>query len=176
MPVIVAPRAEPRVVVVERRSATGVSVERTRGTIHQTQRQVAVAAPTSEAVAVATPGPQGKPGARGADGAGQVPPVPFGWGDAPRSVFVAPAAGILTIVRIQFTDAFDDTAAQVQVGTFDRPAAAMPAEYNAPASTLEFENSPDLALWAGAAVWLEIRPGASTRGAGLLFLTFLPTE
>src|SRR5690606_14114023 len=75
-----------------------------------------------------------EPGRDGKDGAGALPAHRFGWGDAPRTVFTAPRAGVLTLCRIQYTEAFSDMAATVIVGTPAAPAAAMPAEWNRPAS------------------------------------------
>lgn len=160
MPVIRDQGQRPHVVVVERRQTVSVPV------------------PAREAVAVATPGPQGGRGERGPagpDASGQIPPHPFAWGDAPANVFEAPSAGVLTIVRLQFTEAFNDPAAVVLIGTADDPGAAMPGTYNDPARAIEFENSPDLSLAEGEAVRLHIHPASASQGAGLLFLTFLPT-
>lgn len=120
-------------------------------------------------------GPRGEDGQPGADAAGQLPPRAFGWGDAPQVVFTAPADGVLTIVRLQMTEAFNGTGASIAVGTPGDPNAALPAAFNSPYSTFEFENSPDLALDEGDTVVLTVTPGTASAGAGLLFLSFLPT-
>lgn len=129
----------------------------------------------TEVVKVGTPGPPGPAGRDGVDAGGVVPPVAFGWGDAPRTVFVAPRAGLLTVVRVQYTVPFDGVGAQLAVGTLAAPEAIMPAGYNNPHTALEYENTPDLPLAEGEEVRLTISPGTASAGAGLLFLTFLPT-
>lgn len=121
-------------------------------------------------------GPPGAQGQPGIDAAGQIPPIPFSWGDAPADVYVTNRAGVVTVARLQFTEPFTDPAATVTVGTAAEPEAFMPAAFNAPASTYEFENTPDAPLADGEGVRLVINPGTSSAGAGLLFLTFLPTE
>jgi hypothetical protein len=129
---------------------------------------------TVQVVARGPQGPRGERGPPGADASGQVPPIPFSWGDAPREVFTAPTAGVLAIVRIQYTTAFNGSGASVRVGTATE--VAMPESYNNPYTTHEFENSPDLMLDEGDVVYLTITPGTASAGAGLLFLTFIPTE
>lgn len=129
--------------------------------------------------------PTGAPGVRGADGApgqpgidagGQAAPVPFAWGDASRVVYTPERDGVLALVRIQYTQAFNGAGASVILGTAADPDAAMPATWNHPYSLYEFENSPDLPLAQGEELVLTIQPGTASAGAGLLFLTFLPTE
>lgn len=145
-------------------------------------RAVTVSSPTARAIELGRQGVRGPAGDAGpagppgADAAGQIPPIPFGWGDAAATVFTPTRDGMVTVVRIQFTEAFNDPEATVQVGVAGDPGALMPAAYNAPGTTREFENTPDLPLAEGQGVLLTIAPGTSSQGAGFLFLTFLPTE
>lgn len=121
-------------------------------------------------------GPAGEDGQPGIDAQGQIPPIPFSWGDAPATVYTPEVDGMLTIVRVQYTTAFNGSGATLVVGTTADPDAAMPAAYNSPHSVYEYENTPDLPLDEGEALVLTITPGTASQGAGLLFLTFLPTE
>lgn len=121
-------------------------------------------------------GAPGAPGQPGIDAAGQTAPIPFAWGDAARVVYTPDRDGVLAIVRIQYTQAFNGAGASVVLGTAADPDAAMPAAWNHPYSLYEFENSPDLPLAEGEELVLTIQPGTASAGAGLLFLTFLPTE
>lgn len=158
-------------------STVVVNKDNTRLVVQQATVPVLVdraAVNTVEIVARGPQGPRGERGPAGADSSGQVPPIPFSWGDAPREVFTAPTAGVLAIVRIQYTTAFNGSGASVRVGTVAE--AAMPESYSNPYTTHEFENSPDLMLDEGDVVYLTITPGTASAGAGLLFLTFLPTE
>lgn len=165
----------PRPIVVSRPTATAIRDGQPGRSVVVQHAETPVRVEQARTVQVAAIA-RGVPGRDGRDGAGQVPPTPFSWGDAPRDVFIAPVDGLLTVVRLQFTTAFDDPAARVAVGTLADPGAALPPEWNRPASTIEFENTPDLPIAAGQAVRLVVEPGASAAGAGLLFLTFLPSE
>lgn len=118
-------------------------------------------------------GPQGVPGI---NALGQIPPIAFNWGDAPQAVYTAETGGFLSLVRIQFTQAFNDPSAQIIVGIAGNPDGIMPADFNQPTTIYEYENSPDLFMSMGDEVILTISSGISSQGSGLLFLTFLPTE
>lgn len=165
----------PRPIVLSRPTTTAIRDGQARRNVAVRAVRTPVQVEQAKTVRVDTI-QRGLPGRDGLDGAGLLPPIPFGWGDAPRAVFTPAADGILTICRIQFTQPFDDPAASVRVGTTAAPGAAMPAEWNRPASSLEFENTPDLPMAAGEPLILTIAPAASTQGGGLLFLSFLPTE
>lgn len=120
-------------------------------------------------------GPRGPQGERGADAEGAIPPHPYSWGDAPQAVFTAPVDGILTIVRLQQTVPFNGVGASIQVGLTVDPDALLPAAWVNPYSAHEFENTPDLPLIAGDQVRLTIAAGTASQGAGILFLSFVPT-
>lgn len=154
-----------------------VNRDNTTLVVQQAVNPVMVDRTANGTIGVVTAGPQGRrgeDGRPGADAAGQIPPVAFSWGDAPAAVFTAERAGVLTTVRIQFTTAFNGVGAQVRVDAATE--VAMPPEYNDPYSVLEYENTPDTALAEGDTVSLTVTPGTASQGAGLLFLTFLPTE
>lgn len=136
---------------------------------------------TSAAIAAARPsltlasqmGPRGPRGQAGAAG-DSVPPHTFSWGDAPQAVFEAPSAGVLTLVRIQMTTPFNGSGASIRVGTSLDSEAVLPAAWNDPYSTNEFENSPDLAMTEGQEVLLSITPGTASEGSGTLYISFVP--
>lgn len=154
--------------VIVQKNTTTVIVSGSRGGVASS-----ACCGTTDVVEIGTPGP---PGRDGRDAAGTLSPVSFNWGDAPRTVFTAPEDGFLTVARLQMTTAFNDPAATIIAGTVGAPEAVMPAAWNVPASTWEFETAPDLPLAAGESIILTIHPGTSTTGAGLLFLTFIPAE
>ena len=160
---------------------TRVIVQRNDGNLVLVQGQpstVVLDRPAARTVAITVPGPPGPPGAPGqpgVDAGGQIAPHAFSWGDAPVTVFTAPSDGVLAVVRVQFTTAFNGSGAAVEVGTPADPDAALPAAWNSPYTTYEYENTPDLMLTEGTQVRLTVTPGTASAGAGLLFLTFLPT-
>jgi hypothetical protein len=114
-------------------------------------------------------GVQGRPGAAG----GTIPPIDFAFGDAGSIRWVAPAAGTVTVVRLDFTEAFD-APAQVQVGITADHAALMPADRSDPTQLASFGVIADVEIAQGDGVWLEITPNGATRGAGTLYVSFVP--
>lgn len=178
--VIVQPGATPVVVqarpssVVAQTSAQPVTVQgrQTPVTVRGSQTPV-------QAIARATPvvvgNNIGRRGPRGPAG-DSIPPINFGFGDAPADVWTAESAGVLTIVRLQMRVPFDGAGAAIRVGLAGGdPEAILPAAWVHPYSDQEFEATPDLVLAQGDAVRLAITPGTATAGAGTLFLSFIPT-
>lgn len=130
----------------------------------------ATPAPVVEVAATGLRGPPGPPGQPG----GTVPPIPFGYGDAPGTIWTAPAAGTLAVARLKMTVPFDDAAASLSLGTAEDHEAVLPADLNAPSLIAEYEYTPDLRLAADQPIWIYPSPGTSVAGAGIVFLTFLP--
>lgn len=149
---------------------------------HRIVRPATVSTPVRVAAGVpvvnvgAAAGPQGPRGEPGLSGGGTTPPIEFAFGDAPGAVYTPSVDGMLTVVRLQMTTAFNGSGAAIELGTLADPAAAFPANFNDPYSTQEFEVTPDLPLLAGQSLRLTITPGSASQGAGLLFLTFIPTS
>lgn len=113
-------------------------------------------------------GPKGAPGAT-------IPKIEFAYGDAAGVVWTPTDAGVLTYVRIVVRTAFNGAPSTLAVGTLLDPEAAMPTAYSDLSMLQEFENTPDIHLAAGEAIYLTIAPGAgASQGGGWLLLTFLP--
>jgi hypothetical protein len=123
--------------------------------------------------AMGVQGPQGEPGL---SGGGTISPIAFSYGDASSAVYIPSADGTLTVARLVITTPFDGAGAHLALGTLAVPGAALATTDSDPATAGEYEVTADLELSAGEALRLTITPGAAaTAGAGLLYLTFIPT-
>jgi len=120
------------------------------------------------------PGATGATGPAGASGAGQVAPIAFSFGDAPHTIFTAPAAGVLSYVRVSIETPFNGVGASFELGTSIGDGSAMPSAYVDPHTVADYEHTPDLALTSGQHVYVTIIPGSgATAGNGVIFLQFL---
>lgn len=178
--VIVQPGATP-VVVEARPSAVAVTTGQSPVTVQGRTTPVTVRTGSTPVQAVKRQTPVlvgnniGRRGPRGPAG-DSIPPINFGFGDAPANVWTAESAGVLTVVRLQMRTPFDGAGAAIRVGLADGdPEAILAADQVNPYSDHEFEVTPDLVLAQGDAVRLAITTGTASAGAGTLFLSFIPT-
>lgn len=103
-----------------------------------------------------------------------VPPIPYSYGDAASIVWSAPVAGVLTIVRLDVTIAFN-VSSTIKVGVIGNIEALLAASENDPLHVADYEKAADFAVMAGQGIWLEITPGVGTsQGSGTLYVTFVP--
>jgi hypothetical protein len=125
--------------------------------------------------AMGAQGPAGEQGPAGVSAAGAVAPITFAYGDAtPATIFTAPAAGLLTRVRLLITEPFNGDMPQIRIGVNVNPDSVMPAAGNDPVNGGEFGRTPDLDLAEGDIVVLRISPGfGSSTGAGTILLQFV---
>lgn len=128
------------------------------------------------AVEVVEVGLQGPAGAPGLDAGGNLPPIPFSYGDAsPVPVYVPAVPSLVVSAAIHVRTPFNGFGAALELGIDEQPGLLMPAAYNDPATSGEYENTPDVTLSAGQQVLLTVTPGAgATQGAGVIILRVLP--
>lgn len=140
------------------------------------KRQVQTMRAESDVLQVGTRGIQGIQGEPGLDGAGIISPIAFAWGDAPGVIFTPGEDGVLTDVRIVVTTPFNGINPAAELGTAGDTDAAFPANYSDLATAGEYAATADLPLAAGQGLLLTLAPGfGASQGAGLAYLTFLPS-
>jgi hypothetical protein len=167
-----------RRVTLDQRTVAQISANRPRTVVASGSPAVAVTSqPTNVTIgsAMGAQGPAGEQGPAGVSAAGAVAPITFAYGDAtPATIFTAPAAGLLTRVRLLITEPFNGDMPQIRIGVNVNPDSVMPAAGNDPVNGGEFGRTPDLDLAEGDIVVLRISPGfGSSTGAGTILLQFV---
>ena len=93
----------------------------------------------------------------------------------PRQVLSVTQAGFITYVRVIITTAFSDPTSTLIVGTLGAPNSAMPANFSDLHHAAEYENTPNISVSSSTPLYLNINPGTSTTGSGILLLEFTPS-
>ena len=134
----------------------------------------AIARPVNPRTIIENRAAPGKDGQNGADGAGNIAPISYSFGDAPRAIYVPDKPGTVTLARVVPTNPFNGSTPTLQVGTMADLDSIFPAAFSNLKDVAETEITPDVHLDANEAIVLTITPAGATQGNGRIFLAFVP--